>query len=75
MALARIRFPEAQLLKGELEMEEGRLVFSLDLSVEGQEGMTEVWIDALTGEIVSEEHEAGGGGEEGIELSPFLALQ
>lgn len=62
MALAWIRFPEARLLKGELEMEEGRLVFSLDLSVEGQKGITEVWIDALTGEIVSEEHEAGEGG-------------
>jgi uncharacterized membrane protein YkoI len=62
LALARMRFPEARLLAGELEMEDGRLVFSLDLGIEGQEGITEVWVDALSGEIVSVEHEGGGGG-------------
>lgn len=65
LALARVRHPEARLLKGELEMEEGRLVFSLDLGIEGEKGITEVWIDALTGEIVSEEHEIGGEGGAG----------
>ena len=64
LALARVSFPEARLLEGELEMEEGRLVFSLDLGIEGQEGITEVWVDALSGEIVSVEHEAGGEGGE-----------
>ncbi len=69
LALARVRFPEARLLGGELEMEGGRLVYSLDLGVEGEEGVTEVWVDARTGEIVSVEHEAGGeaGGETGGE--------
>ena len=65
LALARVRYPGAQLLAGELEMEEGRLVFSLDLGIEGEEGITEVWVDALSGEILSVEHE--GGGEEGGE--------
>ena len=65
LALARVQYPGAQLLAGELEMEEGRLVFSLDLGIEGQEGITEVWVDALSGEILSVEHE--GGGEEGGE--------
>lgn len=60
LALARVRFPEARLLGGELEMEEGRLVYSLDLGIEGEGGVTEVWVDARTGEIVSVEHEGGG---------------
>jgi len=63
LALARVRFPGARLLAGDLEMEEGRLVYSLDLGIEGEEGITEVWVDARTGEIVSVEHE--GEGEEG----------
>lgn len=63
LALARVRFPAARLLGGELEVEDGRLVYSLDLEVEGEEGITEVWVDARTGEIVSVEHE--GEGEEG----------
>lgn len=63
-ALARARFPEAELRGGELEREDGRLVYSLDLEVEGEAGITEVWVDAHTGEIVSVEHE---GGEEGGE--------
>ena len=57
LALARARFPEAELRGGELEMEDGRLVYSLDLEVEGEAGITEVWVDALTGEIVSVEQE------------------
>ena len=56
-ALARVRFPEAELRGGELEVEDGRLVYSLDLEVEGEGGITEVWVDARTGEIVSVEHE------------------
>jgi uncharacterized membrane protein YkoI len=38
-------------------MEDGRLVYSLDLEVEGEAGITEVWVDARTGEIVSVERE------------------
>jgi len=69
LALARVRFPGARLLAGELEKEDGRLVYSLDLGIEGEEGVTEVWVDARTGEIVSVEHEGEGmetdGGEGG----------
>jgi uncharacterized membrane protein YkoI len=60
LALARVRFPEARFLGGELEVEDGRLVYSLDLGVHGEEGITEVWVDARTGEIVSVEHEGEG---------------
>jgi uncharacterized membrane protein YkoI len=56
-ALTRVRFPEAELRGGELEVEDGRLVYSLDLELEGEAGVTEVWVDARTGEIVSVEHE------------------
>ncbi len=61
VALARVRFPGARLRGGELEVEEGRLVYSLDLVIEEEEGITEVWVDARTGEIVSVEHEGEGG--------------
>jgi uncharacterized membrane protein YkoI len=63
LALARVRFPGARLLAGELEMEGEHLVYSLDLEIQGEEGITEVWVDARTGEILSVEHE--GEGEEG----------
>ena len=59
LVIARTRFPSAQPSGGEIEMEEGRLVYSLDLVIAGQDGITEVWIDAATGEIVSVEHENG----------------
>ena len=64
LALARLRFPGALLRGGEIEMEDGRLIYSLDLEIEGEEGITEVWVDARTGEIVSVEHEGEGEGGE-----------
>jgi uncharacterized membrane protein YkoI len=60
VALARVRFPEARLMGGELEVENGRLVYSLDLGMEAEEGITEVWVDARTGRIVLVEHEGEG---------------
>jgi uncharacterized membrane protein YkoI len=42
----------------ELEEEDGKLIWSFDISVAGQEGITEVHVDALTGQIIKTEHES-----------------
>jgi uncharacterized membrane protein YkoI len=42
----------------ELEQEHGSLVWSFDLAVPGKPGIEEVNVDAVTGKIVSVEHEA-----------------
>jgi uncharacterized membrane protein YkoI len=54
-ALAKV--PGGVVTGGEIEMAEERLIYSLDIKVAGQEGITEVWVDALTGEVVKIEHE------------------
>jgi uncharacterized membrane protein YkoI len=57
-ALALARVPHATLTEVELEEEHGSLVWSFDLVVAGKPGIEEVNVDALTGKIVSVEHEA-----------------
>jgi uncharacterized membrane protein YkoI len=54
-ALARV--PGGQLVAGELEEEDGKLIYSFDIRVAGQEGIEEVHVDALTGEVIAQEHE------------------
>ena len=41
----------------EIEEEHGKLVYSFDIKVRGRRGVEEVQIDALSGAIVSHEHE------------------
>ena len=41
----------------ELEREHGLLIWSFDLTVAGKPGIEEVEVDALTGKVVSVEHE------------------
>lgn len=60
-ALARV--PGGRIVGAELEEEDGLLIYSYDIAVEGQEGVQEVHVDAATGKVVSVEHEEGG--EEG----------
>ena len=43
--------------ESELEKEHGRLVWSFDIAMPGTNVVTEVQVDAMTGEIVSVEHE------------------
>jgi uncharacterized membrane protein YkoI len=57
MRIASTRVPGGRVVKGELEHEDGRLVYSLDVKIDGQDGIQEVWVDAHTGEIVSVKHE------------------
>lgn len=43
---------------GEIEEEDGKLVFSFDIKVPGKSGIDEVLVDAKTGAVVSVEHES-----------------
>jgi uncharacterized membrane protein YkoI len=55
-ALARV--PGGKLRSGEIEKEDGRLIYSLVIKVEGKQGLEEVNIDAMSGVVVGVEHEA-----------------
>jgi predicted small secreted protein len=50
-ALAKV--PNGKIKEGELEEENGRLVWSFDITVSGSKNTTEVQVDANTGEVVS----------------------
>src|ERR1700694_4582458 len=41
----------------ELEREKGKLIYSFDITVKGKSGIEEVAVDALTGDVISVEHE------------------
>jgi uncharacterized membrane protein YkoI len=56
IALARV--PGGTISKGELEEEDGRLIYSFDIKVAGKSGEEEVHVDARTGEVVKQEHES-----------------
>jgi hypothetical protein len=54
-ALARV--PGGTINEGELEKEKGKLIWSFDIASAGTKDITEVHVDAMTGEIVSVEKE------------------
>lgn len=56
-AIALRRVPGGQIQEAEVEMEHKKLVFSFDITVPGRKGIEEVLVDALTGEVLSAEHE------------------
>lgn len=51
IALARV--PNGTIKESELEKEKGRLIWSFDIATPGTKNITEVNIDAMTGEIVA----------------------
>ena len=55
IALARV--PNGTVTESAIENEHGRLVWSFDLASPGTNDVTEVQVDAVTGEIVSVENE------------------
>lgn len=57
-ATALAKVPGGHVTKGELEEEDGKLIYSFDIKVAGQRGIEEVHVDALTGAIIKTEHEA-----------------
>jgi len=57
-AAALARVTGGEIVGAELEEEDGRLVYSFDIEVQGKAGVEEIWVDAVSGEIVSQEHES-----------------
>ncbi|HEY0810404.1 MAG TPA: PepSY domain-containing protein [Longimicrobiales bacterium] len=55
-ALAAV--PGGVVVESEIEEEHGRLIYSFEIKVAGQDGVTEVEIDAMTGELIGTEHES-----------------
>lgn len=55
-ALAAV--PHGRVKSHELEREHGRLIYSYDITVPGRSGIEEVTVDAVTGRIVTHEHES-----------------
>ena len=55
-ALAKV--PNGTIKEGELEKEKGKLIWSFDLTTSDTKDITEVTVDAITGDVVSVEKEA-----------------
>jgi uncharacterized membrane protein YkoI len=54
-ALAKV--PGGTVKEGELEKEKGKLIWSFDLATPDSKDITEVGVDAITGEVISVEKE------------------
>jgi uncharacterized membrane protein YkoI len=56
--IALTKVPGGTIKEGELEKEKGKLIWSFDLTTPDTKDITEVNVDAITGEVVSVEKEA-----------------
>jgi len=56
-ALAQKTVPTGKIASGEIEREGGKLIYSFDMKVPGKSGIDEVNIDAMTGTLISNQHE------------------
>ncbi len=57
-ALALAQVPGGKVQGSELETEGGKLLYSFDIKVPGRAGIEEIHIGAMTGEVLSHEHES-----------------
>src|ERR1039457_6529747 len=57
-ALAKV--PNGTIKEGELEKEKGKLIWSFDITTPDTKDITEVNVDAITGDVVAVEKEAAG---------------
>ena len=57
-AMAMREVPGARVQAGEIEREGGKLIYSFDMKVPHKSGIDEVNIDAMTGKLVSKQHES-----------------
>ena len=57
-ALDSLKTAGASVAKGELEVEDGCLVYSYDIKVPGKSGAEEVLVDAGNGKVLSTKHES-----------------
>ena len=55
IALAKV--PHGTVKSAELETENGHLLWSFDIARPGAPNITEIWVDAKTGEIISIQNE------------------
>jgi uncharacterized membrane protein YkoI len=56
-ALASQTVPGAAIQAGEIERENGKLIYSFDMKTKGKTGIDEVNIDAMTGTVIGNQHE------------------
>jgi uncharacterized membrane protein YkoI len=56
-ALATKTVPGAAIQAGEIERENGKLIYSFDMKTTGKTGIDEVNIDAMTGRVLGNQHE------------------
>ena len=56
-ALATKTVPGATIQAGEIERENGKLIYSFDMKTQGKTGIDEVNIDAMTGTVIGNQHE------------------
>jgi hypothetical protein len=54
---AQARVPNGKIVSAEIEEEDGKLLFSFDVKTEGQTGIDEVNVDAMSGKVLSVQHE------------------
>lgn len=60
-ATALAKVPGGRIKSSELEREKGKLIYSFDIRPANGTGIEEVQVDAITGEVVSVEHETPAG--------------
>lgn len=56
-AIALALVPGGRIESVELEEEDGKLLYSYDIRVEGKSGIEEIHVDAMTGAVLRNEHE------------------
>lgn len=56
-AFAKVKTSSKSHSEGELEVEQGCLVYSFDIRVPGKPGIEEIMVDAGTGRVISHKHE------------------
>jgi len=57
-ALAAVASKSAKVEEGELEVENGFLIYAFDIKVKGQAGIEEILVDAGDGKVLAHEHES-----------------
>jgi len=55
---ALLRVPGGKVKSSEIERENGKLIYSFDIKVAGKSGIEEVNVDAITGDVIAQEHES-----------------
>ena len=58
IATAQAKLPKAKLDAGEIEEEDGKLIYSFDFKTAGKSGIDEVNVDAMTGKVLTVAHES-----------------